>query len=153
LIKKMVKENIKVYQEVDVEVYETEDGRQFKIEEEAIEHEKVGMIKSINIDSEIINNSYLTQYIEKFKWVHFLNENQVEAYEQQYCGNKDDNTWGSWVSCKQKFNFPCWVMCYYVPHSLSEHDFGDDDYTAIYMTLDEVEVDLTKVINKLNSLR
>lgn len=81
------------------------------------------------IRSKIIDNEYLSQYIGNYEFVYFENEDQVEKYEQKMCGNKDDNTWMSWVNCKEKFQFPCWIMCYYVPHKLGDH--GESDYTAI----------------------
>lgn len=151
MIKKTIKEIIKVSQEIDVEIYETEDGRQFKSEDEAIEHEKVGILKKKNIKSNIINNEYLTQYIGKFKFVYFENEKQIEAYEQVMCDNRNDNVWGSWISYKNKFKFPSWIMCYYVPHSINKYSCNDD-FTAVYMTLDEVKKDLNNVIKQINEL-
>jgi hypothetical protein len=150
MIKKTVKQEINIPKEIDVEVYETSDGRQFKTEEEADWHEKVDILNKHNIISKIINNEYLTQYIGNFNFIYFENENQVEAYEQKMCGNKENNTWMSWVSCKEKFSFPCWMMCYYVPHKLSE--YSGDDYTAIYMTPEEVKEDLLNVIEQINNL-
>jgi hypothetical protein len=151
MVKKVNRKNvIQVEKEIDVEVYETSDGRQFKSEEEAIYHENVGKLYKQTIKSKIINNEYLTQYIGNFTFVYFENENQVEAYEQMLCGNQDDNTWSSWVSNKEKFTFPCWMMSYYVPHELSA--YGSNDYTAVYMTRDEVINDLTRVIEQVKGL-
>lgn len=142
---------IEIPQKIEYEVFQTSDGRQFNDEESAIEHEKVGDIKQQKIRSKIINNEYLSQYIGNFKFVKFENEKQVEAYEQKECGNKDNNTWDCWESCKEKFKFPCWVMCYYVPHNLCE-EYPEDDYTAIYMTLDEVKTDLEGVFKQIDNL-
>lgn len=151
MIKKTIKEVIKVPQEVDIEVWETSDGRQFKIKEIAEEHEKIGMLKKYIIQSEVINNKYLTQYIDYFQFVYFENKNQVKVFEQFMCDNKDENTWGSWINCKEKFKFPCWIMCYYIPHNLSNR--GNDDYTAIYMTPEEVKSDLLNVIEQIDNLK
>ncbi len=149
MIKKTIKEEIAVIEEVEVEVFETSDGKHFKTEEEAEWHEKVDLIQKQKLNSNIINNQYLAQYIGNFNFVYFENENQVEAYEQKICGNRDNKTWGSWVSCKEKFNFPCWVMCYYIDHNLGEYG---GDYTAIYMTPNEVIEDMKRVIEQSNNL-
>jgi hypothetical protein len=143
---------IEIPKDINIEVYKTSDGRQFEKQEDAEWHEQVNLLKKQKLKSRIINNEYLTQYIGKFRFVYFENENQVEAYEQKMCGNKDGNTWGSWLSCKEKFNFPCWIMCYYIPHSLCA-EYPDDDFTAVYMTLDEVEVDLNNVLKQVDLLR
>ena len=103
------------------------------------------------IKSGIINNDYLSQYIGNFRFVYFENSSQVEKYEQLMSGKKDNNTWMSWVSCKEKFQFPCWMMCFYVPHRMSEYG-GVDDYTAIYMTPKEVLKDLLGVMTQVEKL-
>ena len=145
--KKIYNKPVTIYQ--DVEMYETEDGEVFENEQDAIEYEKIDMIKKKDIVSDIINNSYLIQYIGTYKFVYFKNANQVKAYEQKMC-NGGNNTWMSWISCKEKFKFPCWMMCYYVPHRLSET--GENDYTAVYMTPEEVVEDLYNVINQIKKL-
>lgn len=107
-------------------------------------------MKKETIQSQIINNKYLSQYTGKFSMVYFETDQEVEEYEQLMSGNKDDNTWLSWLSCKEKFQFPCWIMCYYVPHHLGGN--GSTDYTAIYMTKEEVVNDLSSVIKKIDDL-
>jgi hypothetical protein len=81
-----------------------------------------------------------------FNIVYFEDEKQIEAYEQYMCGNKDNNTWGSWRSCQEKFNFPCWIMCSYVHHEFN------DDYSAIYMTIEEFKSRLNKLINQMDNI-
>jgi cobalamin-dependent methionine synthase I len=146
--KTMAKETILEPKEIDIEVFETEDGIQFKTEEEALEHEKLSTIKIQSIESQIVNNEYIAQYTGNFRIVKFDSESQVEAYEQACCGNKDNNTWRSWVSCKDKFNkFPCCIVCNYIPCQ------SDDDYIAIYLTPEETIDDLNNVLNQLKSIK
>lgn len=108
-------------------------------------------MKKENIQSQIINNEYLAEYIGKFSFVYFESDEEVENYEIQMSGNKDDNTYMSWVSCKEKFRFPCWMMCYYVPHSLG--GYGNSDFSAIYMTKEEVIKDLENVIRQIKLMK
>ena len=104
-------------------------------------------MKIKNIKSEIINNRFMSQYQNPFQLVRFENEEEVESFECTMSGDKDDNTWNSWVSCKEKFTqFPCWIVCNYVHHPI------DDSYTAIYFTSQEVEEDLLRVLMQINHL-
>lgn len=130
---------------IDFEAYITKDGREFENEQDAIAHENVNGVTKRNVNSSIINHGYS---LHPFKFVKFENELQVEAYEQKMSGNKDNNTWMSWVSCKEKFNkFPCWMLCKYIKH------FHDGSFTAIYLTPEEARYDLLDVIKQIEKLK
>lgn len=103
-------------------------------------------VKITNFKSKIINNEYLSQYMTPFKIAYFESEEDVEKFEQKMCKG-DDNTWMSWVSVKDKFSkFPCHIVFRYVYHKYS------DDFTAVYLTLDEAKKDLENVILQLDKL-
>lgn len=104
------------------------------------------MVKQINFKSNILNNPYLSQYSTPFKIALFESEEQVEEFEQKMCKG-DNKTWMSWVSQKEKFSkFPCHIVYRYVYHK------NGDDFTAIYLTLDEAKADLNNVLNQIKTL-
>ena len=101
--------------------------------------------KEIEIKSEVLNNDYISQYHEPFKILKFKNVEQLSKYQDSICGK--DNVWGSWQSCIDKFNFPCYIVLKYQKHPV------DDSYTAIYLTLEEFKNDLNNVIKTVNELK
>lgn len=102
--------------------------------------------KEVNFKSKLINNEYLSQYFKPFRVRLFNNEEEVEKFEQKLCKG-DDKTWMSWVSQKEKFSkFPCYIVYRYVYHK------AQDEYTAVYLTLEEAKNDLMSVVSQLDSL-
>lgn len=145
MIKKTVKKEKYMPVEVDVEVFEANDGTQFETEKLALEYEKLMGTKQIDIKSNIINNGIALRDIGEFKLIYFQNENQIEAYEQKMC-NGDNKTWGSWPSCQEKFIFPCWIVCRYEELELAD----EESYIANYLTLDEFKEDLKNVLKQID---
>lgn len=133
--------------EIEITTYIAEDGREFTDKFECLEYERLDMIEKKKLRSKLINNEYLNQYFKPFQLVKFNTPQQIEVFEQKMCGNKDDNTWGSWLSIKAKIiKYPIWLVCSYVYHE-------SGDYTAIYLTLDEAEKDLLNVVDELRKLK
>lgn len=103
--------------------------------------------KEVNFKSKLINNEFLSQYFKPFKVQLFNSEEEVEEFEQKMCKG-DNKTWMSWISQKEKFSsFPCYIVYRYVYHK------SNDEYTAVYLTLDEAINDLQSVISQLNNLK
>jgi hypothetical protein len=141
--KKVIKKTICETKDINIEAFITKDGRQFENENEAIAHENVNCVTRRNINSTVVDSmrAFPAQFVK------FENELQVEAFEQKMCGNKDDNTWSSWVSWKDKFkSFPCWILCKYKKNR-------DGSFTAFYLTPEEVRYDLLDVIKQIDKLK
>lgn len=145
MIKRTVKKEVNIPTMIDMEVFQVNDGTQFESQELALAYEKLIDTKQIELNSEAINSDYFAQNIGKFELVYFQNGDQIEAYEQKMC-NGEDKTYRSWISCQDKFVFPCWIMCRYVPIEY------DDSYIAVYMTMDEVKKDLKGALEQIDQL-
>lgn len=108
---------------------------------------KVDEIDEILVKSNVINNPYIINRIGEFKIVTFYNKDNIIQYEKKECGDKSNNVYGSWLSCKEKFDvFPCKIACRYIK-------LGDEEgYIAIYMTLEEYKKDLQNSLKQLKSI-
>lgn len=112
-----------------------------------VEHNNDDKVSEILVKSNVINNPYIINIIGEFKIVTFYNEDNIIQYEKKECGDKNNNVYGSWLSCKEKFDvFPCKIACRYIK-------LGDEEgYRAIYMTLEEYKKDLQLSLKQLKNI-